>query len=152
MPATIVRMFNTVGPRQTGRYGMVIPRFVSQALAGEPITVYGTGQQSRCFAHVADVVQALAKLMETPTASGQVFNLGSTEETTIDALAEKIIEKTAGRSKIHHIPFAKAYDEDFEDMDRRVPDLSKISNLLGYRPTRSLDNIIDDVIDYMRRR
>jgi UDP-glucose 4-epimerase len=150
LPVTIVRLFNTVGPRQTGRYGMVIPRFVAQGLAGEPITVYGTGEQTRCFVHVADVVDALVKLMETSMADGEVFNIGSQEEISVNALAEKVRERTGGKSEIRHIPFAEAYNEEFEDMDRRVPNLDKAANLIGFRPTRSLDETIDDVIGFIR--
>jgi UDP-glucose 4-epimerase len=150
LPVVVARLFNTVGPRQTGRYGMVIPRFVAQGLAGEPITVYGDGTQTRCFAHVTDVVDALVKLMETPKADGQVFNIGSTEEISIQTLAEKVRERTGGRSTIVHIPFTEAYDENFEDMDRRLPDLAKAHALIGYRPTRSIDGILDDVIGHMR--
>lgn len=146
LPVTIVRLFNTVGPRQTGRYGMVIPRFVGQALRGENLTVYGSGDQSRCFTHVADVVWALAKLMDSPTAQGRVFNVGSQEEISINDLAQKVIDKTNSTSAIRHISFTEAYNEDFEDMDRRVPDLTRISDETGYKPTRSLDQILEDVI------
>ena len=149
-PIAIARLFNPVGPRQTGRYGMVIPRFVAQGLAGKPITVYGDGRQSRCFTHVADVVDALAKLMGHPGADGQVFNVGSCEEITIAALAEKVRAKTGGKSPIQKIPFSQAYDEDFEDMDRRVPDLAKLEKLIGYKPTYSIDQILDDVIEHER--
>jgi UDP-glucose 4-epimerase len=150
LPIIVVRLFNTVGPRQTGRYGMVIPRFVGQALAGQPLTVYGTGDQSRCFTHVADVVGALARLMETPAAQGQVFNIGSTEEISINQLAERIRARAGSASSIERIPFSQAYDENFEDMDRRIPCLDKIAALIGYRPTRNLDRIIDDVLDHLR--
>ena len=150
LPVAVVRLFNTVGPRQTGQYGMVIPRFVGQGLVGEPITVYGTGEQSRCFTHVADVVAALAKVMEIPESDGQVYNIGHTEEVTINDLAEKIRTKTGGKSEIKHISFTEAYNESFEDMDRRMPDLSKINALIGYRPTHSLDEIIDSMIEHMR--
>jgi UDP-glucose 4-epimerase len=150
LPIVVVRLFNTVGPRQTGRYGMVIPRFVGQALAGQPLTVYGTGEQSRCFTHVADVVGALARLMEIPAAQGQVFNIGSTEEISINQLAERIRARAGSASSIERIPFSQAYDENFEDMDRRIPCLDKIAALIGYRPTRNLDRIIDDVLDHLR--
>jgi UDP-glucose 4-epimerase len=137
LPAVVVRLFNTVGPRQTGQYGMVIPTFVRQALSGRPITVYGDGTQSRCFTHVADVVGALVMLMDHPGAVGQVFNVGSGEEVTIGELAEIVT-----------VPYAEAYEEGFEDMPRRVPDLTKIGDLIGYRPTRSLEQILEDVIAY----
>lgn len=151
LPVVVARLFNTVGPRQTGRYGMVIPRFVGQGLSGEPIVVYGSGEQSRCFTHVADVVDALVRLMAAPEAEGQVFNVGSTEEVTINALAERIRARTGGRSEIRHISFTEAYNASFEDMDRRVPDLTKVAALIGYRPTRSLDTIIGDVIEHIRK-
>lgn len=151
LPIVVVRLFNTVGPRQTGRYGMVIPRFVGQGLRGDPITVYGSGEQSRCFTHVADVVDALVRLMATPKAEGQVFNVGNTEEITMNALAQRILERTGGKSEIRHISFTEAYNASFEDMDRRVPDLKKVASLIGYRPTRSLDTIIGDVIEFIRK-
>lgn len=150
LPVIIVRLFNTVGPRQTGQYGMVIPRFVSQGLKGEPITVYGDGSQRRCFAHVADVVGALVGLAQTDAAVGQVFNIGSQEEVSILALAELIRYKTGGRSEIVKIPFTEAFNADFEDMERRIPDLAKINRLIGYEPKTSLDQIVDDVIASMR--
>ncbi len=146
LPVVIARLFNTVGPRQTGRYGMVIPRFVGQGLAGEPITVYGSGEQTRCFTHVGDVVSALVRLMDTSDSEGRVFNVGGTEEISMNDLAEKIRVRTGSRSEVRHISFSEAYNQDFEDMDRRVPDLSKIAALIGYSPSRSLDEIIDDVI------
>jgi UDP-glucose 4-epimerase len=150
LPVTVARLFNTVGPRQTGRYGMVIPRFVEQALAGEPITVYGDGKQSRCFAHVADVSVALITLMRHPRSPGQVFNIGNDEEVTILELAEQVRGLTGGRSPIRLIPYGEAYVAGFEDMQRRVPDLSKISKLTGYRPTRRLDQILADVLAEQR--
>ncbi len=150
LPVVMVRLFNTVGPRQTGRYGMVIPRFVQQGLTGKPITVYGTGDQTRCFTHVYDVTGALSRLMESPKSDGRVFNVGSTDEVSINQLAEKIKKSTGNKSTIQHIPFSEAYDDDFEDMDRRVPDLSRIKETIGYEPTRHLDNIIDDVIEYVK--
>ncbi|MFW5870557.1 MAG: NAD-dependent epimerase/dehydratase family protein [Candidatus Sumerlaeota bacterium] len=152
LPVTLVRLFNTVGPRQTGRYGMVIPRFVQQGLAGEPITVYGDGEQTRCFTHVTDVAGALSKLMETDNSAGRVFNIGSCEEVSINTLAERIRDRTGQKSEIRHIPFSKAYDEDFEDMERRVPDLTRIQACIGYEPTKNLDQIIDDVIAYIGAR
>jgi UDP-glucose 4-epimerase len=146
LPVVVVRLFNTVGPRQTGRYGMVIPRFVAQGLAGEPLTVYGEGTQTRCFAHVADVVGVLARLIGEPRAYGQVFNLGNDEEVTILQLAEQVRALTGSRSEIRLIPYDEAYTSGFEDMIRRVPDLSKIGALLNYRPERNLDDILADVL------
>ncbi len=145
-----VRLFNTVGPRQTGRYGMVIPRFVGQALAGEPITVYGDGQQSRCFCAVSDVVAALAGLSTAPEAPGRVYNVGSEEETTIMALAELVRELTGSRSPIVTVPYAEAYVPGFEDMQRRVPDTTRIQALLGWRPRLSLQETLQSVIAYER--
>ncbi len=146
LPVVIARLFNTVGPRQTGRYGMVIPRFIAQGLAGEPITVYGDGTQSRCFAHVLDVVGALVQLMKTPEARGAVFNVGNDQEVTILALAEKVRALTGCPAPIRRIPYSEAYAAGFEDMARRVPDLSRIRRVIGYRPTRGLDQILDDVL------
>jgi UDP-glucose 4-epimerase len=146
LPVVIARLFNTVGPRQTGRYGMVIPRFIQQGLAGDPLTVYGDGTQSRCFAHVADVVGALIALMDQPAARGDVFNVGNDEEVTILRLAEKIRDLTGSRSPIRLVPYSQAYAAGFEDMVRRVPDLTKVGRLIGYRPTRNLDQILDDVL------
>ncbi|MDX2038533.1 MAG: GDP-mannose 4,6-dehydratase [Isosphaeraceae bacterium] len=150
LPVVVARLFNTVGPRQTGRYGMVIPRFIDQGLAGEPITVHGDGGQSRCFAHVADVVGALIRLIGLPEARGQVFNVGNDQETTILALAERIRDLTGGRSEIRRIPYSEAYAAGFEDMARRVPDLSKLRNLIGYVPTYDLDRILTDVLEHRR--
>jgi UDP-glucose 4-epimerase len=146
----VMRFFNTVGPRQTGRYGMVLPRFVRQALAGEPITIYGDGEQSRCFGDVADVIDATIKLAFHPGAIGQVFNIGSTEEVTICELAEKVIAATGSQSKIVYVPYEEAYAPGFEDMRRRVPDLSKIHQLIGYAPRYSLEDTIRRVIVYER--
>lgn len=146
LPVVVARLFNTVGPRQTGRYGMVIPRFVEQGLAGEPITVYGDGRQTRCFAHVADVVGALIALMAHPESRGQVYNVGNDEEVTILQLAERVRALTGGKSPIRLVPYSEAYTAGFEDMHRRVPDLAKIQKLIGYRPTRNLDHILADVI------
>jgi len=146
LPVVVARLFNTVGPRQTGRYGMVVPRMVEQGLAGDPITVYGDGQQSRCFAHVHDVVGALVTLLGRPSACGQVFNVGNDEEVTILELAERIQALTGGRSPIRMVPYGEAYTAGFEDMIRRVPDLSKLRNLIGYEPTRNLDRILADVL------
>ena len=150
LPTVIGRMFNTVGPRQTGRYGMVVPTFVRQALSGEPITVYGTGRQRRCFSHVADVTRALVELMERDDLFGEVFNIGSTEEVSIYELAEQIQAATGTDSEIVTIPYEEAYAEGFEDMERRVPDISKISDALGWAPSCSLDQILADVIAYER--
>lgn len=146
LPVVIVRLFNTVGPRQTGRYGMVIPNFVQQALNGEPITVYGNGEQSRAFGYVGDIVGALADLGRHPQAVGEVFNIGNTTEITINALAEKIREITGSSSEIVHIPYDRAYEQGFEDMRRRVPDISKIHRLTGYQPTVDLEGILERVI------
>ncbi|HKO96103.1 MAG TPA: GDP-mannose 4,6-dehydratase [Pyrinomonadaceae bacterium] len=148
LPTTIVRLFNTVGPRQTGRYGMVIPTFVKQALAGRPITVYGNGNQTRCFGYVGDVVGALIKLMDHPESVGQVFNIGSTEEISILQLAEKVKELTDSTSEIVFVPYDEAYEEGFEDMPRRVPDTSKVRELVGFSPSMSLTGILQSVINY----
>ena len=145
VPTVIVRLFNTVGPRQSGAYGMVIPRFVAQALQGEPLVVHGTGKQSRCFVHVQDVVGAFVKLMEHPGAVGEVFNIGSQEEVTIEALAQRVIALTKSRSRSVFRRYEEAYEEGFEDMPRHVPDISKATPLIGFRPTVSLDGIIHDV-------
>ncbi|WP_037363856.1 NAD-dependent epimerase/dehydratase family protein [Amycolatopsis orientalis] len=142
----IVRPFNTVGPRQTGRYGMVIPRFVTQALAGEPITVFGDGQQTRCFCHVHDVVPALADLLADESAYGKVFNLGSNEQTTISQLAERVIGATGSSSTITKVPYEEAYGDGYEDMQRRIPDCTRAYNQIGFVPTRTLDDIIDAVV------
>ena len=151
VPTVIVRLFNTVGPRQTGRYGMVVPRFVTQALAGEPLTVYGDGRQQRCFCHVADAVQALVSVMEDERAYGRVFNMGSQEETTILDLAKRVIAATDSDSEIAFVPYDQAYGEGFEDMERRIPDISRIGDLIGWRPRRNLDEIIRDVISSTRQ-
>lgn len=146
VPVAIARLFNTVGPRQTGRYGMVIPTFVRQALLNESIGVFGDGMQTRCFAHVLDVVPVLAELPKRSEAYGCVFNVGSQEEISMKSLAERIVDKTRSRSTIKLIPYAQAYPPGFEDMERRMPDLTRICALLGYKPTRSLEQILDDVI------
>ena len=151
LPVVVMRFFNTVGPRQTGRYGMVIPRFISQALKGEPLTVYGDGQQSRCFCDVADIVWAVQQLLENPAAIGEVFNLGSDEEITIHDLAKKIITKTGSTSQITFVPYEQAYAPGFEDMRKRVPSLSKLHHLLGYSPRYSLDQILDRIIEHETR-
>src|SRR5215468_1503125 len=150
LPIVIVRFFNTVGPRQTGQYGMVIPNFVRQALAGEPITVFGDGTQSRSFTHVADVVDALLKLIAEPKAVGQVINIGKTQEVTIRRLAERVRDLSGSTSAIKLVPYDEAYESGFEDMPRRVPDLSKIQSMIGYRPRFSLDDILVHVIEYFR--
>jgi UDP-glucose 4-epimerase len=152
LPTTIVRLFNTVGPRQTGRYGMVIPTFVKQALAGRPITVYGNGKQTRCFGYVGDVVGALIKLMDSPDSVGHVFNIGSGEEISILQLAEKVKKLTQSSSEIVFVPYDEAYEEGFEDMPRRVPDTSKINKLVGFKPEMTLDGILETVISFHRSR
>ncbi|MBI1737074.1 MAG: GDP-mannose 4,6-dehydratase [Candidatus Rokubacteria bacterium] len=151
VPTVIARLFNTVGPRQTGRYGMVIPNFVQQALAGRDITVFGDGSQRRCFLHVADTVRALVGLAEHPRAVGEVYNVGSDEEVTILRLAERVRELTGSQSRIVFVPYAEAYEAGFEDMMRRVPDTSKLGELLGFRRTRDLDDILLSVIEHERR-
>jgi UDP-glucose 4-epimerase len=150
LPMVIGRLFNTVGPRQTGRYGMVIPTFVRQALAGEPITVHGDGTQRRCFCHVKDVVRALAVLMATEAAVGEVFNIGSTEEISILELAERVKGACQSDSEIRLVPYEEAYESGFEDMQRRIPDTTKIEALLDWRPTHTLDEILEDVIESQR--
>jgi UDP-glucose 4-epimerase len=150
LPVIIVRFFNTVGPRQTGQYGMVLPSFVRQALAEEPITVFGDGTQSRSFTYVADVVDCLMKLVKEPKAIGEVFNIGNKEEVTILRLAEMVKERTGSSSEIVFVPYDKAYEAGFEDMPRRVPDLRKIHDLVGYQPKVQLDEIITRVIEYFR--
>lgn len=150
LPVIVVRLFNTVGPRQSGQYGMVIPNFVRQALLGHPITVHGDGQQSRSFTYVGDVVRALMALAQEPRAIGQVYNIGNGEEITIGALAEKIRTMTGSKSEIQLIPYEQAYESGFEDMPRRVPDISKIRALVGYEPRVNLDEILTAVIDHMR--
>ncbi len=150
LPTTTVRLFNTVGPRQTGRYGMVMPRFVSQALAGAPLTVYGRGRQRRCFCHVSDAVDALVRIANVESAYGAVFNVGSQEEITILDLARKVIDLSESDSEIAFVPYEEAYKEGFEDMQRRIPDLSRIEALIGWQPTHSLDEIIRDVIEAAR--
>lgn len=148
LPTVVVRLFNTVGPRQTGQYGMVIPTLVKQALAGRPMTVYGTGEQTRCFGYVGDVIKVLMGLMDHDGAVGQVFNIGSTEEVSINQVAERIRKLTGSQSEIVHIPYSEAYEEGFEDMPRRVPDVSKIDALLGFKPQTGLDSILEQVINY----
>jgi UDP-glucose 4-epimerase len=152
LPVVIARLFNTVGPRQTGQYGMVIPNFVTQALSGRPITVYGDGKQTRCFAYVGDVADALLKLLDEPRAVGEVFNIGSDKEIAIGDLAHQTRALCQSRSEIRFIPYDQAYEPGFEDMQRRVPDVSKAANLIGFRSTRSLDDILMSVIAYHRDR
>ena len=149
VPVTIVRPFNIVGPRQTGRYGMVIPNFVRQALAGEPITVFGDGNQSRCFTHVRDAVVALGRLAAEPRAIGETFNLGNPQEISINDLASLVREVVGSRVPIVHVPYDEAYEAGFEDMRRRVPDVQKLSNLIGFRPTRDVRRCVSDVVDSM---
>ncbi len=150
LPVAVVRLFNTVGPRQTGQYGMVVPNFVKFALMNKPLFVHGDGTQSRCFGHVSDVVEGLVKVIETPECFGQVVNLGNAEEVTIKGLAEKAIAMTGSTSEIRYIPYSEAYGEGFEDMQRRVPSLDKAKRLIGYKPTRNLETIINDVADQFR--
>ena len=152
LESVIGRLFNTIGPRQTGAYGMVVPRFVRAALTGEPLEVYGTGQQTRCFCHVADVVSALPKLMECDQAIGQVVNIGTTESCTIQALAEKIIAMTGSSSEIRRLTYEQAYGRPFDDMLIRQPDLTKIRRLIEYEPRFSLTDALQSVIDYERAR
>lgn len=151
VPVIVTRLFNTVGPRQTGRYGMVLPTFAAQAVRGEPLTVFGSGEQTRCFAHVKDVVEAIRRLADTPAALGQVFNIGSDREVAINRLAEMVREAAGSRSPIVHVPYAEAYGQGFEDMQRRVPDVRKLERTIGFRPTTSLEQIIADVVAEQRR-
>jgi UDP-glucose 4-epimerase len=146
----VLRFFNTVGPRQMGRYGMVIPRFVSWALAGEPIQVYGSGRQSRCFCNVADTVRAIMGLMDEPAAVGEIFNVGSDEEVNIDGLAQRVKAMTGSPSEIVHVPYDQAYAPGFEDMQRRVPDIGKIGRVIGWKPSLSLDATLEQIISSMR--
>jgi UDP-glucose 4-epimerase len=152
LPVIIVRFFNTVGPRQTGRYGMVIPNFVRQGLAGQPITVHGDGTQTRSFGYVGDVVDALLRLVSEPRAVGEVFNVGNNQEISILELAEKVRALTGGRSEIVTVPYDQAYEAGFEDMPRRVPDLTKIAHLVGYEPKVGLDEILVRVVDHIQKR
>ena len=150
LPVVIVRLFNTVGPRQTGQYGMVLPTFVRQALGGQPITVFGDGRQSRSFTYVGDVVEALIALASEPRAVGEVFNIGNTSEVTIRHLAERVKTLTSSESLIQYVPYDQAYEAGFEDMPRRVPDISKVKALIGFQPKLELDDIITSVIEYTR--
>ncbi|MGE0555674.1 MAG: NAD-dependent epimerase/dehydratase family protein [Gemmatimonadales bacterium] len=152
VPVVVARFFNTVGPRQTGRYGMVLPSFAAQALRGEPITVFGSGDQSRCFGHVKDAVEAVIRLMETPAAIGEVFNIGADEEVTILELARRVKAAAQSESEIVFVPYSEAYAEGFEDMQRRVPDPAKLERAIGFRPRTPLAQIIDDVVADQRTR
>ncbi len=151
LPTVVARLFNTVGPRQTGQYGMVVPNFVRQALAGAPITVYGDGKQSRCFTHVSDVVRALIDLMNHEPAYGNVYNIGNNVEIAIGDLAKQVREMCNSKSEIVYVPYEKAYEHGFEDMPRRVPDLGKVKSAIAWQPTISLPQILTDVIEYQRR-
>ena len=148
LPVAIVRMFNTVGPRQTGKYGMVVPRFVQAAIQNEPITIHGDGQQSRCFGHVADVAEALLTIIETPQCFGQVINVGNDQEITITELANRVISLIGSRSRLNYIPYDQVYGDGFEDMKRRVPSIERLQKLTGHKMQRSLDTIIQDVHRY----
>ena len=150
LPTLIVRLFNTVGPRQTGQYGMVIPNFVTQALSGAPITVFGNGLQTRCFCHVRDVVRAMLALLQHPGAVGEVVNIGSTEEVSMLELARRVKALTASTSEIVFVPYAEAYEAGFEDMPRRVPDTAKAQAMIGFAPTATLDDILRSVIEHQR--
>lgn len=150
LPVIIARLFNTVGPRQSGQYGMVVPRFVRQALLGRPITVYGDGSQTRCFCHVNDVVRALVRLLDTPAALGEVFNVGTDREISIGQLAAMVRSMTCSRSEIIQVPYKEAYGTGFEDMERRVPDLTKLKGLIGYEPQFSLEQTLQDIIEFVR--
>jgi UDP-glucose 4-epimerase len=150
LPVVVMRFFNTIGPRQTGRYGMVVPRLVRQALKDEPLEVYGDGEQSRCFADVCDTIQAIVSLAQHPHAVGEVFNVGSTEEVSINGLAERVIELTGSRSTIQHIPYDEAYAPGFEDMRRRIPSIDKLHRLTGYTPQYTLQMSLERVIEYER--
>jgi UDP-glucose 4-epimerase len=150
LPVTIMRFFNTVGPRQTGRYGMVLPNFARAALRNEPITVFGSGEQARCFAHVSDVAEAIYRLIGTPAARGQVFNIGNDEEVSINQLAELVREAAGSTSEIVHVPYEQAYAEGFEDMSRRVPNVAKLESMIAFRPRTPLSTIIRDVLQHER--
>jgi UDP-glucose 4-epimerase len=152
LPVVLARFFNTVGPRQTGQYGMVIPRFVEKALRNEPIEIYGDGQQARCFGHVDDITDAMIKLMATPAAFGQLFNIGNNQEITIEGLADLIIETTGSHSTKKFLTYEEAYGKDFDDMRRRVPSLEKVHRVIGYTPKHSLKDVIEDVVAYFRQK
>ena len=151
LPVIIGRLFNTCGPRQTGKYGMVVPRFVKQALSNQPVTVYGDGKQTRSFCYVGDAVRAIIGLVEEPKATGEIFNIGSEETTTIENLAKKVVKLTGSKSEIVHVPYEKAYERGFEDMRHRVPDTSRIRNLIAYKPRYNLDMILKEVIKHFRK-
>lgn len=150
LPATIVRLFNTVGPRQTGRYGMVLPRFIAAARQNEPLKVFGDGQQSRCFCYVLDTVEALVRLQKTPAARGQIFNIGNTEEVTILELAHRVIETLGSKSTIEFLPYEQAYAPGFDDMRRRKPVVEKLEGVIGFRPQTSLRDIIRRTAEFMK--
>jgi len=152
LPVIIIRLFNTVGPRQTGRYGMVVPRFIHQALTGQPITVYGDGKQTRTFTHVKDAIWAMMKLVEQPEAVSEIFNIGGDGEISIETLAKRIKEVLNSPSEVIHIPYEQAYEQGFEDMMRRSPDLTKIQNIIGYNPRFTLHDIVTDVAEYQRHK
>ena len=149
LPVVVARLFNTVGPRQSGRYGMVLPRFVQQALGGGPITVYGDGRQTRCFAHVDDVTRALERLLASDRARGRAFNVGSDEEISMGALARLVRRRTKSKAAIRLVPYRRAYGEGFEDLRRRVPDISRIRRLLGWKPSHSLEEIVDSITSHL---
>ena len=150
LDCVIVRLFNTVGPRQSGQYGMVIPRFVSAALAGRPIEIHGDGSQTRCFCHVQDTIGALARLMDAKNVDGEIFNVGSTERVTIDELAQRVLAATRSASEIVYIPYGEVYGQGIEDMLHRQPAIEKVTGAIGWQPTRSLDEILADVIAHVR--
>ena len=153
LPVTITRFFNTVGPGQTGRYGMVVPRFVQQALRQEPLRVFGTGEQTRCFCHVSDTVRALITLLDKPEqTAGEIYNIGSSEEVTINTLAQRVIDLADSPSPITHIPYSEAYAPGFEDMQRRVPDTTKLRRAIDWTPRHQLNDILTDVLAYERER
>ena len=151
LDCVIVRLFNTVGPRQSGQYGMVIPRFVSAAVAGRPIEIYGDGSQTRCFCHVQDTIRALAALMDARETSGEIFNVGSTEQVTIEELARRVVALTGSRSETVHVPYDEVYGQGIDDMLHRQPSIQKVESRIGWGPTRSLDEILADVLDHTRR-
>jgi len=145
LPVRIVRFFNTVGPRQVGHYGMVVPRFIEAALKNEPLSIYGSGEQIRCFCHISDVIRALLLVIDSDQAVGEVFNIGNNQQSSINQLADRVISLLGSKSKIEKIPYADAYPQGFEDMQRRVPDISKIKRVLGWSPQLDLDQIIKDI-------
>ena len=152
LPVTALRFFNTVGPRQSSRYGMVIPTFVRLARAGDDLTVHGDGTQTRCFTHVSDAVRAVVGLLDCADAAGEVYNVGNTDEISINELAERVIERTGSDSDIVHVPYEEVYGPGFEDMKRRTPDLTKIRDAIGYEPRHSTDDILGSVIEYFENR